>query len=909
VASYTGSMSNVRTALLTVLTVLLLCAVDATAASQRPMAVQGRIDLDASQPMAIALRGQWGFAWHRFVAPDWERLPTTALAPVPSSWNDIGADGKPPGPNGWGSYVLLVNCAAGQSLAVEAIGQRTASRLYVNGVLVGAHGQPGRTAESNYAAVYRRIPISRQFACPLRITMHVANFDHRAGGFVRPLMAGPADALERHREAFLVYDAVLLSAYLLTGVVALIFFAVRRQERATLAFGLFCIAMAVYTDMIGERLFLRLLASQPSWFAYMRVEYLSWIASMGLYFVTLRGLFPAEIHRRAVHAVVGTLAVAAVAVLALPPGIYSYVALPGQAIAVVVALYVVAAMLRAQRRAPVDARVLLAGFFAVLVTLAIDLLLIDAPGPDRKFAPIGFAFFLLSPAVVIARRLSHALNAEERNRTLEENARLRDDVERMSRHDLKTPLNSILGVARLLRDDPTLTAGQRELVGVAQRAGFRMLEMVNLSLGLFKMETGTYEFHPAAVDLRELAARVLVDLHSYADANLTGLVLEDGEPGAAYVRAEELLCYSIVANLVKNAIEAAGPGGRVTVVVEPGEPVRLSVRNPGGVAPEIVPRFFEKYVSGKTGGTGLGTYSARLMARVQGGNLELRSGPEHGTVLTLSLPAWRDSDPLSSVVPEGDARVAPVATDLPVQSVLLVDDDEPTLMITRQLLPNPPFQVDTAINGRAAVEAMARRWPDYLLVDMEMPLMNGLETVAWVRRQEREQGRPRCKVIMMSANDDQQARARAATHGVDRYLPKPVNREELLAIMLQLGDATGPQPARMPGKTGSEPAAAGPTTDEIALGEAGWIEAFPQFLQSQHRNAEAMAQALHAGERRTVQFLAHRSIGSLSLMGLHEAARHCRLIEQGAAAAPIAELEQRIGELLECLRQVRNQCA
>src|SRR5690606_15268110 len=136
---------------------------------------------------------------------------------------------------------------------------------------------------------------------------------------------------------------------------------------------------------------------------------------------------------------------------------------------------------------------------------------------DTKFAPVGFALFLLSPAVVIARRLSAALNAEERSRTLEENARLREDVERMSRHDLKTPLNSILGITRLLREDTHLAAEQRELVGVLQRAGLRMLEMVNLSLGLFKMETGSYEFQPQAVDLREVVGRVLVDLHSLAE--------------------------------------------------------------------------------------------------------------------------------------------------------------------------------------------------------------------------------------------------------------------------------------------------------------------------------------------------------------------------------------------------------
>ena len=93
------------------------------------------------------------------------------------------------------------------------------------------------------------------------------------------------------------------------------------------------------------------------------------------------------------------------------------------------------------------------------------------------------------------------LDAEElkrQNEALADNARLREDMERMSRHDLKTPLNSIIGVSRLLRDDAGLATEHRELLSIAERAGYRMLEMVNLSLDLSRMELGTYAFRPQA---------------------------------------------------------------------------------------------------------------------------------------------------------------------------------------------------------------------------------------------------------------------------------------------------------------------------------------------------------------------------------------------------------------------------
>ena len=883
---------------------LLLLPLLASGGAAAPSAVQGRMELVTVPPEPVALAGEWGFAWQRFVDPAWTELPTRAFATVPAAWNDLAADGKPPGGAGWGSYVLQVDCPAGQSLAVEALAQRTAGRLFINGTLVAEHGVPGPSADQSWAAVYNRTPITPTFACPLRLTLHESNFDHRAGGMVRPILLGTPDALEHQRESRIIYNAGLLSAYLFMGVIALIFYGVRRRERAPLVFGLFCLVMACYTDLIGERLFLRPLPAQISWFAYMRAEYLSWVAAMALFFLTLRGLFPAEIHKRVVQAVVGTLVVAGFVVVLLPPAVYSYAAVPGQAIAVLMSLYVVAAIVRARRRTPADARILLAGMLAIVVALALDLLLIGSLGAGRKFTPIGFALFMLSPAAVIGRRLSEALNAEERNRSLEENARLREDVERMSRHDLKTPLNSILGATRLLRDDARLTTGQRELVGVLQRSGLRMVEMVNLSLGLFKMETGSYDLRPQAVDLREVATRVQLDLHSYAEANSVTLHLQGSDGAPVYVRGEELLCYSILANLVKNAVEAAGPGNRVTLALEPGDPVALRVHNPGEVPPAIAARFFEKYVtSGKSGGTGLGTYSARLMARAQHGDVALQTGAAEGTTLTLTLPRLKGAAPVPALAPLAEQPATRWVDDMPAREVLLVDDDEYTRLVTRRFLPSPPFNVETAANGQAAQEAMARRWPHYLLIDMEMPFKSGVETVEWMRAFEAGEDRPRCHVVMLSGNDDAASAARALAAGADRFLVKPVNREVLLATLRELEDALQAQERSQ--KFDRPSTITSTLEDEVVVVDPEWLEVFPGFIRSQRETVDAMARALAAGDREDVQFLAHRAFGGLATMNLHWAARQSRVVEQDALHASSEELEHRIEALREHLRRVR----
>src|SRR5512139_2267308 len=101
----------------------LLWGVPVGAAPSAPVAQAGHLALAALPSGTFPLRGEWGFAWHRFVDPGWDSLPTRAFAPVPSNWNGLTADGKPAGQDGWGSYLLQVDCPRGQSLAVEALAE------------------------------------------------------------------------------------------------------------------------------------------------------------------------------------------------------------------------------------------------------------------------------------------------------------------------------------------------------------------------------------------------------------------------------------------------------------------------------------------------------------------------------------------------------------------------------------------------------------------------------------------------------------------------------------------------------------------------------------------------------------------------------------------------------------------
>jgi two-component system, sensor histidine kinase and response regulator len=226
-------------------------------------------------------------------------------------------------------------------------------------------------------------------------------------------------------------------------------------------------------------------------------------------------------------------------------------------------------------------------------------------------------------------------------------AELRNDVERITRHDLKTPLNAVIGGASYLQSTGELNEEQKEWIQIIEESGYRMLNMVNLSLDLYKMEKGTYIFGPTSVNILPLINRIKLELENLAKIfkiNPIQILIKEqpiNNDSTFIVQAEELLCYTMFANLVKNAIEASPEQGVVRILlVECSDSYEIIIENQGIVASEIRNSFFEKYTSsGKDNkGTGLGTYSARLIARTQNGEISMKTGEDIGTRLIIQLP-------------------------------------------------------------------------------------------------------------------------------------------------------------------------------------------------------------------------------------------------------------------------------
>ncbi len=256
-----------------------------------------------------------------------------------------------------------------------------------------------------------------------------------------------------------------------------------------------------------------------------------------------------------------------------------------------------------------------------------------------------FSFPIVRARVNTHLALKQAMQElESQNTALREAADLREDVERITRHDLKSPLVAIIGFTKLALMDNMTPKELRNCFELIDESSYRMLEMINLSLDLIKMEQGRYQLNLSEVDFLSLIRKVESELGSRIKSKslLIHVSIDGTRPKAGEtfkIRAEELLCYSMLSNLIKNAIEASPRHGSIAIDLCENEWSAIRIRNQGAVPEEIRESFFDKYVtSGKPHGTGLGTYSAKLIAETHGGSIEMNSCQKQGTTVSIHLP-------------------------------------------------------------------------------------------------------------------------------------------------------------------------------------------------------------------------------------------------------------------------------
>jgi uncharacterized membrane protein/nitrogen-specific signal transduction histidine kinase len=287
---------------------------------------------------------------------------------------------------------------------------------------------------------------------------------------------------------------------------------------------------------------------------------------------------------------------------------------------------------------------------------------------------------------------------------MQEAIRLHEDAEDITRHDMKGPLAGVIGLVHGLADDDSMSRKQTAELRIVEETARQVLNMIDLSSVQFKIESGSFKLNAKPVKIGNILRRIVdISRTTFPEKHLT--VTVDTDVHVPHALGDATLCYSLFQNLIKNACEAAPEGSKVSVTLHDQNPLRIAIKNQGVVPVEIRKSFFDKFVTqGKPGGTGQGTYLAKLFSEAQGGHIELDVSDETDTTtVTVLLPrtSSREPDALKVQKDEGTGRIEAFSDGVFAVAI--------TLLVLDIKVPG-----HTAVEQQGLAHMLAALWPSYL---------------------------------------------------------------------------------------------------------------------------------------------------------------------------------------------------
>jgi PAS domain S-box-containing protein len=353
-------------------------------------------------------------------------------------------------------------------------------------------------------------------------------------------------------------------------------------------------------------------------------------------------------------------------------------------------------------------------------------------------------------------------------------------------HEIRTPMTGILGTADLVLDSD-LTPEQRRSIELIVASGETLLTIINDILDLSKIEAGQLSLEDIPLDLHELLNDTASLMQNAARAKGIGLMLDVADNVPRSVRGDPTRIKQVLNNLVSNAIKFT-PAGGVTITVsstvqkDDAVAVRFAVRDTGiGIPPDAVVRIFEPFrqadasTTRNYGGTGLGLSISRRLVEMMGGILEVDSIVGVGSEFHFTIGLHATASLAGTAGPRAEVRAKRKNLH-----ILIAEDNPVNQEVAATMLRRRGHRVDIVGNGREAVDAVSRDSYDVVLMDLQMPILDGLGATAAIRAGHRGKTVP---IIALTANAASGERERCIAAGMDDYVAKPFRAGDLIAAV------------------------------------------------------------------------------------------------------------------------------
>ena len=482
-------------------------------------------------------------------------------------------------------------------------------------------------------------------------------------------------------------------------------------------------------------------------------------------------------------------------------------------------------------------------------------------------------------------------------------------------HEIRTPLNGILGLTELAAADPS-SPRQLEYLTTVGAAARSLLAIINDILDISRIEAGKLDIVPAPFRVRRLLDDAIAPMRPHLASKGLAHSVDVGADVPDAVLGDSLRLNQVLTNLLGNALKFTEAGSvtlRVRTLDLGDHDVRLrfEVQDTGiGIPADQHGKIFEAFTQAdgtstrRVGGTGLGLTISAHLVQLMGGRIEVESSPGNGSSFHFALTL-----PLATAPPPPPPPPA-IPTNLPRMRVLVVEDNAVNRLVVERLLDRMGHEVVVVENGIQAVERTASEAFDAVLMDVQMPEMDGLEATRRIRARESAGGR-RQPVIALTAHAMKGDEERCLASGMDAYLSKPLQSAALAAVLARVVSG------RVPGK--AAPSAQPAPVEAPAFSRAALLEQLGGdkallreiagiFVREGPALLEDVRLAIESTDCDRISRAAHRLKGSLLQLAAAPAAAAALAVEEsgragnvGAASGALAELESEIRTVLRAL--------
>ena len=462
-------------------------------------------------------------------------------------------------------------------------------------------------------------------------------------------------------------------------------------------------------------------------------------------------------------------------------------------------------------------------------------------------------------------------------------------------HEIRTPINAIIGIADLLAKT-TLSPEQNKYVRVFRRAGDNLMNLINDILDLSKVEAAQLELEQTGFSLSDLLDKIREMLSVRAEEKGLALVFEVAPDVPDNLIGDPNRLRQVLLNLIGNAIKFT-ESGQVSLHVTPdaGLPapgaLRFTITDTGiGIPVEKLGAVFERFTQAdssttrKYGGSGLGLTISKRLVELMGGRIWVESSVGGGSVFSFTVRLEVLSSAMQRAPVPAGARPEPALLAL---RILLVEDSADNRLITVAFLAETPYWVDIAENGAIALEKFIAGSYDLVLMDRQMPVMDGLTATRAIRDWEKANQRPPTAILALTASALRGDQEKCMAAGCTAFLTKPIKQD----VLLQAIRTHSPITLQSARAENARPDAIHVRTDPM------YADLIPGFLQNRRRDAISMVEALDRGDFATVESIGHSMRGAGSSYGFPAITDIGAALEITAASADAIASRKLVDEL------------